>query len=209
MNKKPCIVLGSGNRHKGIEMAELLAETGISLKTLADFNNIEEVVEDGKTFMENAEKKAIGYAKQLLKWTIAEDSGLSVPALNGAPGIYSARFSDPDATDERNNLLLLEKMKDVPLENRSAYYSCAMVLADPQGNIRFQTEGRCYGRILYQPEGYNGFGYDPLFEVLEYRQSFGILDSKIKQSISHRAQATKQLIPVLHKLIAQNEIQVN
>ncbi|MDO4586398.1 MAG: non-canonical purine NTP pyrophosphatase [Planctomycetia bacterium] len=206
MNPNPYIVLGSGNRHKGIEMTDLLASTGIVMKTLADFPKVLEIQEDGSTFMENARKKAVGYAQQLNEWIIAEDSGLSVPILNGEPGIYSSRYSDPGATDERNNLLLIEKLQNFPIEKRTAFYSCAMVLVDPSGNICFETEGRCFGRILLKPSGTNGFGYDPLFEIVEYHKTFGEIDPLIKRSISHRARATRQMIPILFHLIAHNKL---
>lgn len=188
------IVLGSHNRHKGIEMNEILAPLGIQLKTLADFPNAIDIVEDGSSFQENAEKKAVDQAKHLNCWVIAEDSGLSVPALNGSPGIYSARFAGPNATDEQNNDLLLQKLADLPLEKRDAYYTCFMVLSDPEGKIRFSGEGKCWGTILYERHGSNGFGYDPLFKVRGYDYTFGELPSDIKSKISHRAQATQQFM---------------
>ena len=200
------IVFGTGNRHKGIELAGLLAPAGIVLKTLADFPASATIIEDGDSFRENAIKKAVGRARFLHRWTIAEDSGICVEELNGGPGIHSARFAGPDCDDEKNNDLLLEKLGDLPLERRKAWYTCYMVLADPEGNIRIETEGRCYGRILYKRTGTNGFGYDPLFEVVEYHQTFGQLPPEVKQKISHRAQAARQLLPRLQELIASGEI---
>ena len=203
---KPIILLGSGNRNKGIEMGRVLAPSGIEIVTLADFPEHPEVVEDGKTFAENAAKKACENALFFKRWTVAEDSGLSVGALGGAPGIYSARFSDPGATDERNNNLLLEKLQGVPMEKRTAHYTCSMALADPEGNIRFACEEYCCGRILTERHGTNGFGYDPLFEVVEYHHTFGDLSPAIKSAISHRARSTRKLVPAVLKLVADGEI---
>ncbi|MDD3587499.1 MAG: non-canonical purine NTP pyrophosphatase, partial [Thermoguttaceae bacterium] len=165
-----------------------------------------DVVEDGNSFGENATKKATQQARYLNRWVLAEDSGISVPVLNGAPGIYSARFSGPDATDEKNNLLLLEKLADFAGEKRTAFYTCYMVLSDPEGIVRFESEGRCYGRILTSAHGHNGFGYDPLFEVVEYHKTFGELAPEVKRVISHRARAGRQLIPKLFELIDHGEL---
>lgn len=200
------LVFGTGNKHKGIELADILLPVGMSIKTLADFPEHIDIVEDGNSFEENAAKKATQQARHLDRWVLAEDSGISVPALGGAPGIYSARFSGPDATDEQNNLLLLEKLAGYPAEQRTAFYSCFMVLSDPEGNVRFKSEGRCYGRILLTPLGSNGFGYDPLFEVVEYHKTFGELAPAVKRVISHRARAGRQLIPKLFELIDLEEL---
>src|SRR5438093_1067352 len=125
------LVLGSRNRKKLGELAALLEPHGLKLKTLADFSNAIEIEETGETFAANARLKATLQAKHLHAWMLGEDSGLSVDALGGEPGVRSARFSDPGATDERNNRLLLEKLQAVPLENRTAYYTCYAVLSDP------------------------------------------------------------------------------
>ena len=202
----PTLLLGSGNRHKGIEMGRVLAPTGIHIVTLADFPDTPAVIEDGDSFAENAAKKARENALFFQRWTIAEDSGLSVDALGGAPGIFSARFSDPGATDERNNDLLLEKLQGLPPEKRTAHYTCSMALADPSGAIRFTCEEYCRGRILTERHGRNGFGYDPLFEVVEFHRTFGDLAPSIKSAISHRARSTRRLVPVLFRLVNEGEI---
>src|SRR5947209_14924133 len=145
------LVLGSRNRKKLGELAELLEPHGLVLKTLADFPAAIEVEETGETFAANARLKAVVQAKQLGQWVVGEDSGLSVDALGGAPGVRSARFSDPGATDERNNALLLEKLRGVPLDKRTAHYTCHAVLSDPQGNMRAESTGCCRGRILTAP----------------------------------------------------------
>ena len=126
---------------------------------------------------------------------LGEDSGLSVDALGGAPGVYSARFSDPGATDEKNNDLLLDKLRDVPLEGRTAHYTCHATLSDPTGTIRADVEDYCHGRIRFKPAGTNGFGYDPLFEVVEYHRTFGELGPHVKRAISHRARAMREILP--------------
>lgn len=201
------LVLGTNNRKKGAELAEMLSSAGVTaagieVKTLADFEQKLDVVEDGETFIENARKKAVEQAKFLGHWVIGEDSGLSVDALDGAPGVYSARYAvlsaaltdNGNASDEENNRLLLEKLGNLPLEKRTAHYTCTAVLADPEGNIRGESEGHCCGRILFEPAGTGGFGYDPLFEIVEYHQTFGVLSPAVKRAISHRARAMRSLI---------------
>ncbi len=202
------IVLGTHNRKKGIELAEFLAPFDITIKTLRDFDKTLEVAEDGATFLDNARKKAREQAQFLGHWTIGEDSGLSVDALDGAPGVFSARFSSTtasqslanvqnNASDEDNNRFLLEKLKDVPLERRTAYYSCCAVLADPEGDVYGEVQGICRGHIRFDAAGGGGFGYDPLFEITEYHKTFGELSPAMKRAISHRARAMRQLLPII------------
>jgi len=198
------LVLGSRNRKKLGELAELLEPHGLTLKTLADFPDSIEVEETGDTFAANARLKATLQARHLRQWVLGEDSGLSVDALGGAPGVYSARFSDPGATDERNNTLLLEKLKNVPLEKRTAHYTCYAALSDPDGNVRAETEGICRGRILLSPSGSGGFGYDPLFEIVECHQTFGELSSAVKFVLSHRSRAIRQIVPQVLRLINES-----
>jgi XTP/dITP diphosphohydrolase len=189
------LILGSRNRKKLIELEELLLPLGFTLKTLADFPDSIEIEETGRTFAENARLKAVQQARHLKHWVLGEDSGLSVDALGGAPGVYSARFSHPGATDERNNALLLEKLRTVPLEKRWAHYTCYATLSDPEGNVRAETEGTCRGRILNTAAGAGGFGYDPLFEIAEYHRTFGELNPGVKRVLSHRSRAIRQLLP--------------
>lgn len=191
------LVLGSHNRKKLRELEELLAPHGFELKTLADFPSAIEVAETGTTFGENARLKAVEQAKHLGHWVLGEDSGLSVDALGGAPGVYSARFSDPGATDERNNALLLEKLIATPLDSRWAHYTCYASLSDPHGHIKAESVGTCRGRILTTPAGSGGFGYDPLFEIVECHRTFGELAPAVKRVLSHRSRAIRQLIPQL------------
>lgn len=199
---RPVLVLASRNRKKSGEIAELLLPHGITLQSVADFPDAPEIVEDGHTFAENAAKKASETARLLGRWTIGEDSGLEVDALNGAPGIYSARYSGDGATDERNNEKLLAELAGVPEARRGARYVCNVALADPEGTIRLQVEGTCRGRIISERRGEHGFGYDPYFLVPEYHRTFGELGSAVKRHLSHRARAFERFIPRLVKLLA-------
>lgn len=189
------LVLGSRNRKKLVELEELLAPHGFVLKTLADFPESIEIDETGSTFGENALLKAVQQAKHLKQWVLGEDSGLCVEALGGAPGVLSARFSDPGATDERNNALLLERLRNVPADKRWAQYTCHATLSDPDGNVRAESEGTCGGRILTVAAGAGGFGYDPLFEIAEYHQTFGELSPAVKRVLSHRSRAMRKIVP--------------
>ncbi len=201
MSPSAVLVLGTRNRKKAQEMIELLAPAGLSIKTLADFADGLEVEESGDTFLANATLKAVGQAKHLRQWVLGEDSGLAVDALDGAPGVYSARYAGPDATDQQNNARLIEQLAGVPIERRGAHYVCQLVLADPAGQVRAQCSGRCHGRITLEPAGTDGFGYDPLFEIPEYHRTFGQLGPYVKSVLSHRARAMRQMLPELADLL--------
>jgi XTP/dITP diphosphohydrolase len=205
-SERSSIVLASRNRKKSREIAELLAPHGINVLSVADFPDVPETEEDGETFAENAAKKARETAKFLARWAIGEDSGLMVDALGGAPGIYSARYSGLDATDEQNNRKLLAELQSVPEEKRHAQYVCNVAVADPSGNIRLQMEARCRGRITTTAFGTNGFGYDPYFLIPEYHRTFGELSPAVKRQLSHRARAFGQLIPKLAQILKANTI---
>jgi XTP/dITP diphosphohydrolase len=195
------LILGTHNRKKGLELAELLAGLGIEVRTLADFPAAIDVVEDGDSFAANARKKAVEQARHLNRWVLGEDSGLAVDALDGRPGIFSARYSGPGATDESNNRLLLEELSRVPLERRTAHYVCHAVVVDPLGNLQAEAVGYCHGRIRSSPVGTGGFGYDPLFEIVEYHRTFGEMGPAVKAALSHRARAVAQLLQPLRKLV--------
>jgi XTP/dITP diphosphohydrolase len=199
----PVIVLGTRNRKKGQELAELLAPLGIAFATLADFPNAIEVEETGTTFTDNARLKAVEQARHLQQWVLGEDSGLSVDALGGRPGVYSARYSGDAATDESNNAKLLEELSAVPLDKRTAFYTCHMSLSDPTGNIVLEAEDYCRGRIRFEASGGGGFGYDPLFEVVEYHRTFGELAPVVKACLSHRSRALRKFAAELEMLIAR------
>lgn len=191
------LVLGTANRKKGLELVELFASWGFQVETLADYPEAISVVEDGATFAANAALKAMQQARHLGRWVLGEDSGLMVAPLGGAPGVFSARYSGPNATDETNNRLLLATLGQTPLEQRTAQYVCHMTLADPSGTIRAESEAHCRGRIIFAPRGTQGFGYDPLFEVVEYHRTFAELGNVVKACLSHRARAARQLLPAV------------
>ena len=194
------IVLGTHNVKKGVELDELLRPHGLIVRTLQDFQDPIHVVEDGESFAENAAKKACQQAMHLNRWVIGEDSGLCVDALDGAPGIYSARFSGPDADDASNNRRLLEQLSGVPSGKRHAHYHCHVVVSDPTGCIRGEASGQCHGMILSEPLGSGGFGYDPLFFIPEYHQTFAQLGNTVKAVLSHRSRAMRTIISKLQRL---------
>jgi XTP/dITP diphosphohydrolase len=194
------LVIGTHNRKKGLELVELLAPFGFRVQTLDDVPNAIEVIENGSSFAANAILKAQQQARHLDRWVLADDSGLEVDALGGLPGIDSARFAGPSATDEDNNRLLLAKLVNIPLERRTARYVCHVAVADPSGTIRAESHEYCHGRIIYEPVGANGFGYDPLFEVVEYHRTFGQLGATVKRMISHRSRALRAIVPQLKAL---------
>ncbi len=194
------LVLGTANRKKGIELADLFRPLGVELKTLADFPGNFEVEENGDTFAANARLKAAGYAKHLGRWVLADDSGLEVDALDNRPGVFSARYSGPEATDESNNRLLLEQLGDLPPERRTARFVCHIAVADPQGEIRAESEAACSGQIRFEPRGDEGFGYDPLFEIVEYHRTFAELGLSVKAVLSHRARAAGRILGDLTRL---------
>ena len=194
------IVLSSRNKKKTQEVSEILAVVGFTVIPVTQFADVPDVEENGKTFAENAAKKASQVALQLKQWVIGEDSGLMVDALNGAPGIYSARFSGAEATDEKNNAKLIADLSNVPDEKRGAGYICSVALSNPAGEIRIACEGTCRGRILREANGEGGFGYDPYFLIPEYHLTFGQLSSVVKHRLSHRARAFAKFIPLLRNL---------
>ncbi len=195
-------MLGTANRKKGLELAELVEPLGLQVRTLADFPQAISVDETGDTFAANAALKAVEQAQHLRQWVLADDSGLAVDALDGAPGVYSARYAGPQADDEANNRRLLAELAVTPLERRTAHYVCHATLADPTGLIRAEAEDYCHGRILTEYHGANGFGYDPLFEVVEYHRTFGELNPAVKSVLSHRGRTMRQLLPLLRHLLA-------
>jgi XTP/dITP diphosphohydrolase len=202
---KPLLVLGTGNRKKGEELSELFSPIGLEVKTMDQLGGGVAVEEDGSSFAENAAKKATEQAKYLQKWVLGEDSGIMVDALGGKPGIFSARFAGENASDDQNNEHLLKLLDGKGVEKRTARYVCHMTLSDPEGNVRGDTEAYCRGRVRFKPEGTHGFGYDPLFEVIEYHRTFGVLSPRVKRCLSHRSRAARQLIPELIRLVDAGE----
>ncbi len=199
------LVLGTRNKKKRQELEYLLAPyPQIQLKTLDDFADSIEVEETGTTFAANAALKATEQAVRLSQFVLGEDSGLSVAALDGRPGVYSARYSGDAATDDSNKIKLIEELKGVPIHKRGAWYTCHMTLSDAQGNVLIDCESRCHGRILEEQRGTAGFGYDPLFEIPEYDLTFAELGDEVKSVLSHRARANRIFIPQLLNLIARS-----
>ncbi|QDT65735.1 RdgB/HAM1 family non-canonical purine NTP pyrophosphatase [Calycomorphotria hydatis] len=197
------LVVASRNKGKIREIEELLGPLGFKVRGISEFPDVAETIEDGETFAENAAKKAREAAVHLGRWALGEDSGLCVDALGGRPGIYSARYSGDDATDEKNNAKLMEELADVPDAKRSAHYECHVAVSDETGEIRLTSSGQCCGRIADAPRGENGFGYDPYFLLPEYHRTFGELPAVVKRHLSHRARAFEQLSSGMRSLAHQ------
>jgi XTP/dITP diphosphohydrolase len=211
---KPIVlVLGSRNRKKCNEMAELIAPPWepsrslerLDIRSVDDFPGAPEVVEDADTFAGNARKKASELAQALLVWVVADDSGLTVDALGGAPGVFSARYAGEPTNDDANNRKVLESLAATPDDLRGAAFRCALALADPAGTIRLEADGACRGRLTREPRGPAGFGYDPLFLIPEYHKTFGELSPLVKHQLSHRARAFASFRRCLERMIAQGE----
>ena len=189
------LVFATRNKGKIAELSGLVNPLGLEVISAAELN-APDVEEDGDTFEANATKKAREVARATGLPALADDSGLNVDALNGAPGVYSARFAGPDATDADNNRLLLERLQGVPSDRRRAHFFCAMAFADPNGALGEAvevTQGRCHGVILEELRGVGGFGYDPLFFVPDHNKTFAELGAGIKNTISHRAMAMSHM----------------
>ncbi|MBI9016135.1 MAG: XTP/dITP diphosphatase [Phycisphaerae bacterium] len=197
------IVIATSNKGKAAEFARMLKGLDIQILSLADFDDVSDVEENGSTFAENAFIKASTYAKELNCYAIADDSGLQVDALDLAPGIYSARYAGDDSPDRdlANNSKLLKELAEVPQEQRRARFCCSLCLADPDGNAVICTEGFVKGEIIDNPRGDKGFGYDPLFYIKEYDKTAAELEPDIKNKISHRGQAIKLLLEQLQNHI--------
>ncbi|CCB85327.1 MULTISPECIES: RdgB/HAM1 family non-canonical purine NTP pyrophosphatase [Parachlamydia] len=195
------IVLASSNLHKIREFREMFKSLPrIDVLSLLNFPQYKSPVEEGKTFQENAQLKAVDAAKVLGKWVLADDSGLVVPALDGAPGIYSRRYAGEDATDAENRQKLLQNMQHLSEIQRSAYFQCSLVLALPTGEVKKSVTGICEGFLLKEEKGRYGFGYDSLFVKHDYDKTFAELDDSTKNRISHRYKAFEKLLGVLQSL---------
>jgi XTP/dITP diphosphohydrolase len=194
------LVIGTRNRKKRDELADLLKDLPLEVVDLSAYRDAPEIEETGGTFEENARLKAVGLAKALKVWVLAEDSGLVVPGLGGRPGIYSARYAGKQGDDEANNNRLLAELAPLPDDRREAYYVCVAALANPSGEVVAVTEGRCHGVIIKERRGAGGFGYDPLFLIPEYHRTFGELSLRVKQALSHRSRAIVQMRPWLRKI---------
>lgn len=197
------LVLGSRNQKKLGEIRDLLVNLPLEVTDLSPYPDSDEVEETGTTFEENARLKAIGYARMVHEWVLAEDSGLVVPALKGRPGVMSARYAGTHGDDAANNRKLLAELAPLSDDCRAGYYVCSAALSSPEGEVVATAEGRCHGVIEKEARGSAGFGYDPLFMILEYHQTFGELSPRVKQALSHRARAITRLRPALWSIAAR------
>jgi len=183
------LLIATNNAGKIRELKSLLSSLPLRLRQLSEFSPIIEVEETGKTFAENAVLKARLYSQQTGLWSLADDSGLEVDALNGAPGLLSARFGGRGASDEERNARLLAELSLTNDEHRTARFICVVALYEPEARTVEIFKGKCEGFISHYPRGSNGFGYDPLFIPSGYAYTFGELPDEMKQLLSHRAQA--------------------
>lgn len=196
MASKQELVVATKNRKKLEEIKEILRGLNLKIVSLADYPQAPRIVENGKTFSENAAKKAVKIACYTGKLTLGEDSGLCVDALGGAPGIYSSRFSGRDKDDCKNNLKLLRLLEGLPVAQRKAHYACAVAIAGASGLIA-TLEGKCNGVIGFSLKGSAGFGYDPLFVIPKYKKTFAQLGERIKHKMSHRFRALSKAKKIL------------
>lgn len=199
------LVVATKNKKKLFEIKDILKGIDLKLLSLDAYKDAPQVIENGKTFQENAIKKAVKFARFTGQLCLGEDSGLCVDALGGEPSIYSARFSGRDKNDIKNNLKLLRLLKDVPAKERKAHYVCVVALADRSGLVGV-AEGNCSGLIDFEPKGRAGFGYDPLFYIPKYKKTFAQLGEKIKHKMSHRYHALKKAKRIIEKYIEKQAV---
>ena len=198
---KSRLILATNNKGKLREFESMIAAERLDFQVLsfADFPDIPHVIEDGESFENNAEKKALTIAGFTGELAVADDSGLEVDYLDGAPGIYSARFSGEPQSDEANNRKLLDLLKDVPWEERTARFRCVIAIVTPDMKSFF-VEGVCEGYIAEGAEGDGGFGYDPIFYLPEYKKTMAQLPLEEKNRISHRARAFTEAMEILRNI---------
>ena len=190
------VIVATRNKGKIREIREALKGLGLRICALSDFQDVPEIEEDGKTFTENALKKARFYSKHFGKLAIADDSGLEVNALRGLPGIYSARYSGEGASGQENNQKLLREMQDVPISKRGARFKCIIAVVSPNGREAI-AEGACKGRIGFKEKGKKGFGYDPLFILPNNGKTMAELSLEEKNRISHRGKALRKIRKII------------
>jgi XTP/dITP diphosphohydrolase len=194
------LLVATRNRGKVREIGKALGGMGFRIRSLHDFEDVPDVEEDGRTFGENALKKARFYSKCLNLLTVSDDSGLVVDSLNGRPGIYSARFAGEKATDQENNKKLLNLMENVPASRRDARFRCAIAIVSPRGE-EVVVEGECRGKIGFKEVGKKGFGYDPLFILPQLKKTVAQLTLEEKNRVSHRGNALRKLKRVIGKFV--------
>lgn len=197
------LVVATKNKKKLKEIKEILGDLDLKITSLTDYPNAPCIIENGKTFKENAVKKAVKIACYTKKLTLGEDSGLEVDALSGLPGVRSSRFSGKDKSDLKNNLKLLRLLRYFPLKKRKARYYCSVALADKDGLIDV-VEGTCRGVIGFRMKGSFGFGYDPLFIIPRYKKTFAQLGPQIKHKMSHRFRALTKAKVILSTYLKRN-----
>jgi len=197
------LVVATKNKKKLEEIRELLKDLPVRVSSLVDYPDAPRIVEDGRTFEQNALKKAATIALYTRQLVLGEDSGLEVKALHNRPGVYSARYAGEDATDPKNNRRLLSELRGVPMKKRGARYRCAVALADGRGLIGV-VSGACSGRIALKPKGTFGFGYDPLFLIDKFGETFAQLGPGIKHAMSHRYRALKKARRLILEYLSRN-----
>jgi XTP/dITP diphosphohydrolase len=193
------LLVATHNRNKLNEYRELFKGLSLELVTLDDLGIRDDVAEDGATFAENARIKAKAYSRQSGLWTLADDSGLEVDALDGDPGVRSKRYAGENVSDADRNAYLLSKLRDVPPGKRTARFRCAIAIASPRGEL-WEAEGTCAGEIIFEPRGANGFGYDPIFYFPDRGATLAELPMEEKNKVSHRARAAQGIKAVLRDL---------
>lgn len=199
--QKVSIIVATGNQGKMKEISHILTDLPIELTSLKDhFDPIPDIPETGSTFKENALLKAKWLSDKTNHWVLADDSGLEVDALFGEPGVHSARYAGEHGNSKANNEKLLNALKDIKQDQRTARFKCCMVLYCNSDQI-YTGEGTCEGRIIESPIGFNGFGYDPLFIPDGYSETFAQLDGTIKNQISHRRKALEEIRKVIQRLV--------
>ena len=200
------LLVATTNPGKFAEVKDFLRQLPLEVLSLSDLATWPKIIEDGATFEENALKKARALAEYSGYLTLADDSGLEVDALNGAPGIYSARYCGEEGNDKKNNEKLMHELREISEEKRTGRFVCALALCAPKfhGMKEWTVRGSCEGRISFELKGENGFGYDPLFFYPPLGKTFGEIDRAIKATVSHRGKALKKLAEMLPSLVDLN-----
>jgi XTP/dITP diphosphohydrolase len=201
-SKPATLLIATRNQGKLAEFKGLLSGIALEFVSSDDRPDTTDVAETGRTFSENARLKASGYALQTGLYSLADDSGLEVEALGGRPGVLSARYGGEGTSFSEKITMLLGELEKTDDAARRARFVCSLAIADPAGEIIFTADGICSGKIAFAPRGTGGFGYDPIFVPDGYDETFGDLSSAVKQEISHRARAFRQIIPFLRGFIA-------
>ncbi|MEA3328720.1 MAG: XTP/dITP diphosphatase [Candidatus Omnitrophota bacterium] len=194
------LVIATRNKKKMQEIEKILEGFDVKILSLENYPRLPEIVEKGSTFEDNAVEKSRVVARFTNQWALADDSGLEVEALDGRPGVYSARFAGKEQNDQANIKKLLNLMKNIPEPERTARFSCVMAISKPDGETAGIVKGICKGSINFKPDGKNGFGYDPIFIASGYQETFARMEAGLKNRISHRAEALRQVKEFIPRL---------